>query len=797
MEDSVSSADSRDDLDQDSEEDIIPTLRPRSNSAPGKVLAKPRRKDRVMSIEEQELPMKQAIDQKIGMYYFNKKDANGRRMAIQGSNIKNFTNNTLKSKTGIIEEAVGKFMISANGTFLPVWESIIFVSLMFLCFYVPVRITYQFGREMTGFVYFLEYLVEAIFFLDFVVMYSTPKKLDSENLTTRWEIFLHYLYPVPYFVFDLIAMGPYYIVGAYYNPDSAAFDIFDYGMMSHYAKYFRMALLLKFLRFYRFRRFWFKDYEKPPTILKFIKRVTGDNILQRFLSSLLVIMAFIHCFSCLWYYASMADHDGSDWITLGGFSNEPLLDLYVDAAYLTTQTFTTVGYGDIPCQKNFEKCIRIVMIITGAILFSWFTGVVLEYLTSEIEKADTLALQFKLIEKIEKLYKLPDIVKHNHKKAMEIFKEEDQTIIKIPPPNLECLDEEDRMTLDYLIYSGEFLKAEFFEGIQDRLELVTKLKNEVRRKTYEEDEPIYSTGDPSVSFYVLISGRVQYRFPNYYGVFGIPFYEVKTGPFGFFGEFEIINGIDREWCVVAKTEVTVFQMSAAALKMLIEAHPKKKWGYDLKQTALKRREAANAVLQTKIQKIEIAFNKKVKELEELGNDIEPTQRRSLKQIITTAGQFFVKKFSSPVKSKSTAFESKLSIAGFESPPNSPSKDDEIKESRPRKQPLSQFSLRIEPRTPEKPFKLCFPLEEHPSQVETTDKKKKVAHDESINRDNEEPSFVRRLEFPVQSTTSLPQSSDLNFNPRPLNTRITRRYNAFTPGNLPTEHELNSLKDLNS
>ena len=53
---------------------------------------------------------------------------------------------------------------------------------------------------------------------------------------------------------------------------------------------------------------------------------------------------------------------------------ENMKTLYVTSFYYVITTITTVGYGDHSPVNNLERLLGIIMMISGAISFSYITG---------------------------------------------------------------------------------------------------------------------------------------------------------------------------------------------------------------------------------------------------------------------------------------------------------------------------------------------------------------------------------------------------------------------------------------
>lgn len=56
--------------------------------------------------------------------------------------------------------------------------------------------------------------------------------------------------------------------------------------------------------------------------------------------------------------------------------SNPQFDSYLESAYFTVSTMTSVGYGDVTPQTHLGKIIAMAMMLLGTFIFVSFTGVI-------------------------------------------------------------------------------------------------------------------------------------------------------------------------------------------------------------------------------------------------------------------------------------------------------------------------------------------------------------------------------------------------------------------------------------
>lgn len=92
------------------------------------------------------------------------------------------------------------------------------------------------------------------------------------------------------------------------------------------------------------------------------------------------IMLITNWITCLWLWIGLRDFDPQGWIQRLELSRTNFFDLYLHSLYWTVTTLATVGYGDIVPKTTPEIIMAIIMMITGAMLYAFAVGNVVNIL---------------------------------------------------------------------------------------------------------------------------------------------------------------------------------------------------------------------------------------------------------------------------------------------------------------------------------------------------------------------------------------------------------------------------------
>ena len=116
-----------------------------------------------------------------------------------------------------------------------------------------------------------------------------------------------------------------------------------------------------------------KRYEKH---LLHINVISVENF--QLLANTLLLVILVHSSACIWWLTFALEgypEDGWDnFVSKFELMSSPTSNRYTAALYWSTQTMTTIGFGDITPSTIPELSVSIMVMIVGAVTFAYFVG---------------------------------------------------------------------------------------------------------------------------------------------------------------------------------------------------------------------------------------------------------------------------------------------------------------------------------------------------------------------------------------------------------------------------------------
>lgn len=127
----------------------------------------------------------------------------------------------------------------------------------------------------------------------------------------------------------------------------------------------------------------------------------------------------LHIFACLWvFFSQLAPDDEPRWLDDDSIKNLSYGEIYLSSIYFTITTFSTVGYGDISGNNNYEKIFCIFIMMIGVTAFAAGTSFLTNLLQNYDQENGHLQEKVMKLDKIYKEYKLPLKLYENVKRSL-------------------------------------------------------------------------------------------------------------------------------------------------------------------------------------------------------------------------------------------------------------------------------------------------------------------------------------------------------------------------------------------
>ena len=235
------------------------------------------------------------------------------------------------------------------------------LALIFSCVLTPYEIAFAAnsagGDNESTLEHHIDTLFDVLFFTEAVITFFTAVVTDEWNIIDdRKQIAEHYL--TRWFIVDILSCIPYGTLGKAVLSEQDVLKI-------QYIKLIKLFRISKIV----------KEQHK---IFKYLESYLGieENAYQRLVYFCFIFILSSHVVACLWLILSrtVATIPLPTWNDkyvgreFGRFAQ------YTVSLSWTLQTITTVGYGDIDLNNDYEKIISLIVMIGGVILFSVGSG---------------------------------------------------------------------------------------------------------------------------------------------------------------------------------------------------------------------------------------------------------------------------------------------------------------------------------------------------------------------------------------------------------------------------------------
>ncbi|XP_069980935.1 voltage-gated delayed rectifier potassium channel KCNH8 [Penaeus vannamei] len=255
-------------------------------------------------------------------------------------------------KTASIQKS--RFILTHYGMLKTCWDLVILLATFYVAVTVPYNAAFLVSETQQDKPTIVpDVVVEALFFVDIILNFRTTfVNKKGEVVLSPCMIATHYV--KGWFVLDLVAAMPFDVLLAadVYSAQTANIHLLKL------TRLLRLARLLQKLDRY---------YQYSALILTFL---------------MLSFTLVAHWLACVWYAIAekeMEVHEENiGWINelahRLGRNNVTTLEKYVTALYFTCSSLTSVGFGNVSANTNYEKIFSIITMLIGALMHATVFG---------------------------------------------------------------------------------------------------------------------------------------------------------------------------------------------------------------------------------------------------------------------------------------------------------------------------------------------------------------------------------------------------------------------------------------
>jgi hypothetical protein len=289
-----------------------------------------------------------------------------------------------------------KWILLPESILLNIWESIIFVCLL----YIMLIDTYIIGfiENTSDLIITFSVFIDFIFVMDFIFnFFRAYYDINEELVTNRKKIIMNYLNNG--FVVDLITSIPFSSILNFI--DSEDNNNANYNLL-RIAKVTRLSKLSRVLKFTKLAKAFQGD--KSYLRIKFLEELNISSNVRLFAKSFVYFLLFNHLSTCIWVFISRLDYP--NWITDLGLQDINNLNLYINGLYFNLATVFTIGYGDIHAVNIYERLYNTVLMVVGVLVYSFAISSISNIVIKTDKKEKIYRKRLELLEDVRKNYLL-------------------------------------------------------------------------------------------------------------------------------------------------------------------------------------------------------------------------------------------------------------------------------------------------------------------------------------------------------------------------------------------------------
>eukprot|EP00347_Sterkiella_histriomuscorum_P012023 403370187 len=458
------------------------------------------------------------------------------------------------------ESTIEKIVLMPDGRFLSIWNLVIILLLIYTAIAQPFLMAFH--QTHSGIQEWLDRIVDIIFTFDILIIFISAYEENDGSLQHRHN-YIARKYIKSWFVYDVISIQINY-------------------------------------------------FKQSETYHKIEKKIKMNNAIFRQIISMMAAIIIAHIFACFWYITARINDFGPDtWVFRRRILDNEVYAQYMLAYYWSSQTITTLGYGDIPAVTEFEIALSLIWMGVGVAFYSFVVGNFTSILVGNVEIQATISMKIISLKELarkaqipfELMVKIKSFIENNYETLHN--QEEEANLVKDLPPSLR--DEVFSNTYGEIIQT-----VEYFRNITDS-DFLWRILPLLKPVKLEKDDVLYWKGDLSEDIYFILKGTIRL-----YSGKGYPFVKYEQG--SMFGDCDSLLNLPRVGKAIAQTHLNILilkvdknfeksfiKQEKNLLQMILNARKKRNYHLQLIDKANKRQKQKKLEEQLK-KKAALALN---------------------------------------------------------------------------------------------------------------------------------------------------------------------------------------------
>eukprot|EP01137_Pigoraptor_chileana_P025962 Opistho-2@96234 len=421
-----------------------------------------------------------------------------------------------------------RFLIAHDSRFAQVWTTTYLTAMVIDAFVIPFAIAFPEGNDGVPIGLLITYIMDLVLIADIFLRFQWEYMDGERRVDTAREISRHYrkkqfrwdVFGV--FPFDFIALG---YGGVYLLP------------------LLRLNRLVNLPKIFRH----FKAEEND------IKRETGMIRVRMYIIGGFLIM---HVLACIWHLISCYPTiDGNlthcrrnGWVSASdGQIGDSKFSAYISSLYWTVCSMTSVGYGDILAQNDYERIYACIVMILGVCLFSFVMGNV----ASAVASADAMRDEFRQKVRTVRQYMAYHDIRADLQMAIDDYYANEWNIKHgVDTSFYNSLPEAFRAEIALEINRKQLVKVPVFLDCNE--DILKELALRMRPTSILANKFILRRGEESHDMFFLMEGLVRVISEDDGTVYA------ELGKGNFFGEVGVLFDLPRTATVITASHCDMF-----------------------------------------------------------------------------------------------------------------------------------------------------------------------------------------------------------------------------------------------